>query len=114
MTEFQKFIAGFGYAIQGIRYAVRTQRNIRVHLGITAVVVIGAAILSFPLWKWIVLVLTISMVLAAELINTAIEATIDLITPEFHPMAKIAKDVAAGAVLVCAIGAAAVGVLLVK
>lgn len=114
MTEFQKFIAGFGYAIQGIRYAVRTQRNIRVHLGITAIVIVGAAILSFPLWKWAVLILTISIVLAAELFNTAIEATIDLVSPDFHPLAKIAKDVAAGAVLVCSIGAAAVGVLLVQ
>ena len=93
-------------------YAVRTQMNIRVHLVITVGVLLLVAYLQLTRLEMTVLVLTITMVLAAEMFNTAIETVVDLVSPEYHPLAKIAKDVAAGAVLVCALGAACIAILL--
>lgn len=108
----KSFLKAFVYAWQGITHAVRTQRNMRVHL--TAVVYITAFsfFYDFTRAEYALLSLTFGAVISAELINTAIEAAVDLCSPERHSLAKIAKDAAAGAVLSAAIFAVVVGVLL--
>lgn len=110
--ENRAFIGGFDHAWEGIVLAVRTQRNMRFHaLAAVAVVVLGA-VLRVGFLELSVLFLAISLVMAMELVNTAVEAVVDMVSPEFHPLAKIAKDAAAGAVLVASIGAAIVGTLI--
>lgn len=108
----KKFIRSFRYARAGAEHALRTQRNIWVHLGI-GLLVIGLAIgLRVDRIEMAVLVLTIAFVIAAEMFNTAIEEVVNLAKPEHHPLAGLAKNVAAGAVLVAALGATAVGILI--
>lgn len=108
----KSFLKAFVYAWQGISHAVRTQRNMRVHL--TAVVYVTAFSFFYDLTRaeYALLALTFGAVISVELINTAIEAAVDLCSPERHSLAKIAKDAAAGAVLAAAIFAVVVGVLL--
>lgn len=102
----------FGFALAGLRYAWRTQRNLRIHAAMTAAVIVLALLLRFDGLRWSILILTIAMVWAAELWNTALEALVDLASPSPHPLARIAKDVSAGMVLLCAIAAVLVGVAL--
>lgn len=102
-------VRSFDYAIRGIVYAVRTQRNMRIHMAVAVLVFIAALALGIGGLELIALIVAVSMVIVSELINTAIEATVDLTTEDFDPLAAIAKDVAAGAVLVASIAAAAVG-----
>lgn len=106
-----KFWSSFHYAFSGIMYAVRTQPNMRVHFAIAALVLIATLWLRLGRLYVIAIVITIVIVLALELINTAIEAVVDLLTVAHHPLAKTAKDAAAGAVLVATIGAVVVGYL---
>lgn len=109
-NQFYKFLAGFKYAFEGILASFR-QLNIRVHL-IAAVFVIALALyLQVSLLEWAILVLTIGAVISLELMNTAVEALVDLVTAEYHDLAKTAKDVAAGAVLVSAVGSVFAGTL---
>lgn len=99
----------FGFALFGLAYAVRTQRNMRIHL-VTAVLVSALGIyLGLDWTQWAVLGLTIGFVLVAELFNTVAEAALDAATPHYHPLVKIAKDVAAAAVLLTAIISVLVG-----
>jgi diacylglycerol kinase len=101
--------ASFGYAFEGLRYAWRTQRHLRIHASL-AILAIGLGLaLTITASEWAALLTVITLVLALELLNTVIEAVVDLVTSEFRPNAKIAKDVAAGAVLLAAAGATAVG-----
>ncbi len=102
----------FRFAAEGMWYAVRTQRNLRIHFGAAAIVMTLAVWLHVSRFAWAVLVLLIGLVLAAELINTVVEAVVDLISPDFHPLAKIAKDVAAAAVLTVSVTAVVVGLFL--
>lgn len=106
-----KFWSSFHYAFSGILYAVRTQPNMRVHLIIAALVLVATLLLRLERIYVIAIVITIVIVLALELMNTAIEAVVDLLTVAHHPLAKTAKDAAAGAVLVATIGAVVVGYL---
>jgi diacylglycerol kinase (ATP) len=104
-------IQSFNYAIEGVIHVLRTQRNMRIHFAIAvAVLVIGVAA-GVSRVELIVLLLSITFVLVSEMINTAIEGTIDAATTSFDPMAKLAKDIAAGAVLISAVNAVAVGYL---
>jgi diacylglycerol kinase len=102
-------LAAFGFAFQGIWYLLRTQRNAQIHCLIGACAVALGAVLRIARWEWLALILTITLVLAAEGVNTAVEAAVDLATTARHPLAKVAKDVAAGTVLLCAIGSVVVG-----
>jgi len=102
----------FGFALAGLRYAWRTQRNLRIHAAITVVVITLAGLLRFDALRWAILTLTVALVWAAELLNTAMETVVDLASPSPHPLARIAKDVSAGMVLLCAIAAVLVGVAL--
>lgn len=107
-----RLLQAFGHAFSGLFYAIRTQRNMPIHLAI-AVGVIGLGLwLGLPPVQWAVLALTISSVLAAELLNSGLETVVDMVSPEYHPLAKRAKDVAAGAVLLAAIFAVVVGLLI--
>lgn len=99
----------FDYAIQGIIYALRTQRNMRLHALATGVVLFGALWFRISRFELIALLFAIAFVLVAELANTALETVVDLSAEGFDPSAKIAKDVAAGAVLVASMNALAVG-----
>jgi len=102
----------FRYAFAGIWHTLKTQRNANIHTAITVAVLLLGVWLRLPAPDWAVLALTIGVVFAAEIINTAIEAVVDLVAPEFHPLAKIAKDAAAGSVLVLAVAAVVVGLLI--
>ena len=104
--------ASFGYALSGLWYAVRTQLNMRIHLSISAAVLVLGLYVGLDWTQWAVLVLTIGAVLIAELFNTVAEAALDAATPYYHPLVKIAKDVAAGAVLLTALLSVMVGLLI--
>jgi diacylglycerol kinase (ATP) len=101
----------FNYAFEGIIHVLRTQRNMRIHFAIAAGVLILALAIGVTKLELIALMLSIAFVLIAEMINSAIEGAIDVATTSFDPMAKLAKDMAAGAVLVATINAVAVGYL---
>ncbi len=105
----RRFLLGFVYAAQGIRYAVRTQRNLRVHLTIVIVVCLAGIYFRIQAIEWAMIALTTGFVFSAEMLNTVAEMAVDLLTQRRHPMAKAAKDVGAGAVLVAAVAAVAVG-----
>jgi diacylglycerol kinase len=108
----RRFIRSFYFAFAGLAYLFRTQRNARVHA------IIGAAACGMGWWlgisrvEWAVLVFTIALVLILEGLNTAVEAAIDLASPEIHPLAKAAKDLAAGMVLIASLASVAVGLLI--
>jgi len=106
-----RFWAAFNYAFQGIVYATRTQRNMRVHLVAGALALFATLYLRLERAYVALVVIAIALVLAAELVNTAVEAIVDLMTVAHHPLAKIAKDAAAGAVLVASLAALVVGYL---
>ena len=105
-------IASFGYAFRGLWYVLRTQRNAWIHAVATAMVIIFGVWLALPARDWAVLAVTMSTVWMAEVLNTAIEAVVDLASPSHHPLAKVGKDVGAAAVLVAAIVAVLVGLLI--
>jgi diacylglycerol kinase len=112
INSMKRLLHSFGFAGEGIGYALRTQANLRIHLAITALVIIAGLWLQLAPIEWAILVVMISVVLSAELFNTALEATLDRVSREEHPLSKVGKDVAAGAVLICAIGAVIVGLLI--
>ena len=93
----------FKYAIEGLIYAFKYEQNITIHFIATILVILFSIILKISLLEWIIIILMIGLVIATELINTSIEAIVDLSTNEINPLAKIAKDTAAAAVLVFAI-----------
>ncbi len=102
----------FAYAFEGIGHVFRTQRNAQIHLVIVFLVLVLAAWLEVPLHDIALIILTIGLVLGAEFLNTALEAAVDLASPVQHPLAKIAKDVGAGAVMLLAILAVIIGLIL--
>ena len=105
--------AAFRYAFAGLAAAWRTERNLRIHAIVAVAVVAAGAVLRLPPAAWAIVFLTIAVVVAAELLNAAVEAVVDLVSPEEHPLAKRAKDIAAAGVLVAAAGAVAVGICVV-
>lgn len=108
----KSIVRSFGFALAGIGFLLRTQRNARIH------VVVGAAACGLGAWlrisrvEWALIAFTIALVLILEGLNTAVEAAIDLASPQIHPLAKAAKDLAAGMVLIAAIASVAVGLLI--
>jgi len=105
-------IRSFGHAFGGWWYVVRTQRNAWIHVVITVVVFALSFWLGLGPREWAIIILTTAMVFVAEFFNTAIEALVDLASPQQHPLAKTSKDVGAGAVLITALAAALIGVLI--
>lgn len=99
-------------ALQGLVYTFRTQRHMRFHLYVVLVVTLLGILFNMRLREMLILLFVISLVLVAEMFNSAIEATVDLVQPSYHPLAKFAKDIAAGAVLITTIIALVVGALI--
>jgi undecaprenol kinase len=102
----------FRFDIEGIAYAFRTQRNFKIHCTITLIVVIAGLLLRISLGQWEALAVVIGLVFQTELTNTAVEAIVDRVSPEFHELSKVAKDCSAAAVLVTAAAATVVGALI--
>ena len=109
---FSSRAASFRHAFRGWHHVFRTQKNAWIHSAIAAVVFILGLWLHLPPRDWAVLILTVAMVFSAEFVNTAIEAVVDLASPDKHPLAKIGKDVGAAAVLVAALAAILIGLLI--
>jgi len=105
-------LRAFGHAFRGWWYVIRTQRNAWIHAMTTALVMLLAAWLRLPARDWALLILVIAMVWTAEFINTALEAVVDLASPQHHPLAKVGKDVGAAAVLIAALTSVLVGLLI--
>jgi diacylglycerol kinase (ATP) len=99
----KKLIDSFNYAIEGIIYAIRTQRNMKIHMLVTIMVLTASFFFDLSKVELLIITITITLVIVSEMINTAVECAIDATTNFYHPLAKIAKNVAAGAVLVTAI-----------
>jgi len=110
--KIRKIIDSFNYAIDGLLHSVRTQRNMRIHFIIAILTLLAAGVTHVSRVEAVLLLIVITLVIMAEMINTAIEAVVDLVSSAYHPLAAIAKNVAAGAVLVTAINAVVVGYLI--
>ncbi len=108
----KKFLNSFTYPIKGLKYAYKNEQNLVVDVGIALLVIIFGFIFRIDKIEWAILFLTIGLVLSCELINTAIEAVVDLVTQDYHPLAKVAKDTSAAAVFVFAIVAIIVGLII--
>lgn len=108
----KKFMRSFKYARAGAGHVLQSQRNIWIHLGVGVLVMLAAVALKLPGLEMAVLVLTITVVVAAEMFNTALEELVNLVKPEDHPAAALIKNVAAGAVLTAAVGAIVVGLFI--
>jgi len=104
-------LRSFGHAFRGLKILLQTQHNARIHAVATLLVVAAGALFGISLAEWALVALAVAAVWTAEALNSAIEFLVDLASPDFHPLAAKAKDLAAGAVLAAAIGALVVGVL---
>lgn len=102
----------FNYAIEGLKHTLKTQRNMRIHLAVGIIVIALGMILSLDRVDFILLLSAVTLVLVAEMFNTSIELAVDIFTKEFHHMAKMAKDIAAGCVFITAVYAVIVGYLI--
>ena len=112
MKTFNSLRVSFKHAFDGMSYIFTTQRNARIHTLTTLIIVVLGIFLKLNLTHWAILVLTFSTVWTAEFINTAIEAVIDLVSPEYNALAKIAKDVGAAAVLISSIFSIIIGLMI--
>jgi diacylglycerol kinase len=101
--------AAFGFALRGIAYAWRSQRNVRIQAAVAVVVVLVGAWLRVGALEWALLIMAIALVLTAELLNTAIEAVVDLVSPQANPLAGAAKDACAAGVVVAVVGSVWLG-----
>lgn len=110
---FYSRLRSFKFAFSGLWYGLRTQQNIRIHLLATIIVILLGLWLRLNTSDWALLVVTIGAVWALEFVNTAIESTIDLVSPQNHPLAKAAKDTGATSVLMAAIVSVVIGVLII-
>ena len=108
----KKLIKSFKYAFEGILAGIKEEQNMKIHIIIMILVIIFGIMLKINTTEWIICILLFGLVISMELMNTAIENTVNLITKEKNQQAKIAKDVAAGAVLVSAIASAIIGLII--
>lgn len=108
----ENFWKSFKYAVSGIIYGIKTQRNIIIQLVFAVIAIVLGVFFKISRIEWAIIIFTISFVIFAEMINTAIESAVDLVTEEYSDKAKIAKDVAAGAVLISAINAICMGLII--
>ena len=108
----EEFDKSVGHALDGIEYAVNHERNVKIEILFAILTSILGFILKISLLEWVVIVLVIAMVLSLELVNTAIERTVDLVTKDYHDLAKASKDVAAGAVLVMSMFSVIIGLII--
>ena len=106
------FLKSFSYAFSGIRRVLVSERNMKVHVFITLMVLAAGFLFEISNVEWMMCLICFAVVLAAETFNTAIENIVDLVSPEYHVLAKSAKDAAAGAVLICAIVSVIIGLMI--
>lgn len=106
------FFESFTYAFAGLRAALARERNFKVMLAVGALALVAGFVLRLDALSWVAVVLMIGLVLGAELFNTAIETVVDHVTPQVHPLAKLIKDLAAGAVLVISASVAVTGLVI--
>lgn len=111
-SEWAKFIGGFSHAFRGLHYAFNTQRNVRVHIVMALLAIIASILLHISPIEFALIFIAITGVFIAEMFNTVMELCVDLASPQYHPLAKIAKDVAAGAVLANAILSIIIGLFI--
>jgi diacylglycerol kinase (ATP) len=115
MIKIDKFLKSVPYAWEGIKTLLKLENNAKIHLLAVFVVTITGFLIHFSETEWFAVIIVMGGVLALEAVNTAIETLVDLVSPEFHPLAKKVKDIAAGAVLIFVLAALAVaGVILWK
>lgn len=112
MISWRVLWRGFRWAGAGVLQTVKSQRNMKIHLRITAIVLALGLFFGLSQVEWLFLFLAITLVLVAEMLNTAVEVVVDLVSPDPHPLAGRAKDIAAGAVLLAALHAVAAGILI--
>ena len=110
--DYKKQLRSFRYAWQGIRQCVGREQNLSFHLIVTVLVIGAGFAFGITPGEWTAICLCIGLVVSAELFNTAIERLVDLVSPQRHPLAGQVKDIAAGAVLVCALAAIAIGLII--
>ncbi len=108
----KRFVKSFGYSIDGLKYAYKYEQSMFIHITMLCFVIIFGLILHISAMEWIICIILCGLVIATELINTSIEAVVDLTCPKIHPLAKIAKDTASAAVFVFAITAAIAGLII--
>ncbi len=108
----KKRLNSFAYAFAGIVSLFRSEANAKIHLVAAILVLIAGFFFEISTVEWCIVALCIALVFSAEALNTAVEKLTDLVTEDYHPLAKNAKDIAAGAVLIIAIGAATAGLLI--
>lgn len=108
----KRLIKSFKYALEGIIYAFKYEQNIIVHTLVCIIVIILGFLLKISYFEWLICLILFGLVIATELINTAIEALVDLACPKIDPLAKIAKDTASGAVLVFALTSVIAGLMI--
>ena len=104
-------ITSFKYAFQGVFSAIKTERNLKIHISIILVIIAGI-FLKISKMEWIICIILFGLVIGGEMLNSAIETVVDIAMPEINPKAKFAKDVAAGAVLIFAISSAIIGLII--
>lgn len=107
----RKLLRSFNYARKGIGHCIGKEQNLNFQLIAAAAAVIAGFVSGITCVEWMVIILCIGVVIAAELFNTAIERLVDLVSPDYHPVAGQVKDIAAGAVLICAIAATIIGLI---
>lgn len=105
-------VRAFGYALEGLIYTIKTQRNMKIHLVVGVLAIMLSFVLQLMAVEWAIILVLIGLVIMTEMLNTAIEAIIDLSSPDYHPLAKIAKDVGAGMVLVFSLLAVSAGLII--
>lgn len=108
----KRFTSSFGYAWTGVKQAVRHEQNLKIHLIIAVAVITLSIALNVPFVEKLILLVVIGIVISLEMINTALERIVDLVTKEYHPLARVVKDVSAGAVLIFSIFAVIIGILI--
>ena len=108
----KKLINSFKYAFKGIGSSLKSERNMKIHFAMMALVIIAGILLNISMWEWIICFILFGLVISLEMVNTAIEIVVDMVSPEYNLKAGHVKDIAAGAVLVNAIVAFIVGLLI--
>ena len=108
----KKLINSFKFAFKGIGSSIKSERNMKIHITMMLLVIIAGIFFNIAMWEWITCFILFGLVISLEMVNTALEIVVDMVSPEYNMMAGRAKDIAAGGVLACAIGAAAAGLFI--
>lgn len=112
LNNLKKLFRSFGFAFTGMKELLKSEQNARIHLFISICVIIAGIIFKLQAWEWCVVALCIGLVFAAEAFNTVVEKLVDHLFPHKHETARLAKDIAAGAVLFCALMAVVCGLII--